>query len=103
MAVRITVERTVVPGEQHDVKEVLRELRSRSTRRPGFVSGVTMVDAHNPGIFLMISTWTSIGAWEAWEKSPERQEISDKLAPLLQGQPKVRMWLEDLDAPPGAA
>ncbi|PZC48297.1 MAG: Quinol monooxygenase YgiN [Chloroflexi bacterium] len=103
MAVRITVERTVVPGEQHDVKEVLRELRSRSTRRTGFVSGVTMVDAHNPTNFLMISTWTSIGAWESWEKSPERQEINEKLIPLLQGIPKVRMWLQDLDAPPGGA
>ena len=79
MAARIEVERTVVSGEQHEVKEVLRELRY--TRRTGFVSGVTTVDAHNPANFLMVSTRTTIGAWESWEKPPERQEINEKLVP----------------------
>lgn len=103
MAVRLTVERRVIPGAQAEITKLLRELRSAAVRQPGFVSGETVVDAFNPLIFLTISTWTSMSAWERWDKSPERLAIVERINALLQAKPVTRLWVDDIDAPPAAA
>ena len=100
MAVTVlTVEREVVPGDQARIKELLRELRSHATRQPGFISGQTVIDAFNPCVFMTISTWSSIGAWQSWEKNPERAPIIESVDELLQGKPRARLWLHDEEAP----
>ena len=98
----LTVERRVVPGDQGKIKELLRELRSHATRQPGFISGQTVIDAFNPTTFMTVSSWSSIAAWESWEKAPERAEITDRINELLQEQPRVRLWLHDEEAPAAA-
>ena len=35
-------------GGWSELKDLLRELRSKTTRQPGFVSGETVIDAYNP-------------------------------------------------------
>ena len=100
MQITLMVEREVVPGAQGEITRLLRELRSGATRQLGFVSGQTMLDARNPAIFMTISIWSSMAAWEQWEKDPERMMIVDRINEVVQGHPKVRMWLHDEDAPP---
>lgn len=102
MSVTLTVERKVIPGEQGEIKQLLRELRSKATPQLGFISGQTVVDAFNPTKLMTISHWSTIAAWENWEKNPERIEIIDLKGVLLQEMPKERLWLYDEDAPPGA-
>ncbi len=99
MALTITVERDVIPGSQGPIKALLRELRSGATRQPGFISGQTVVDAFSPTIFMTISRWSSMAVWDRWEKDPERSAIIERIGALLQRKPKVRMWLDDEDAP----
>ncbi len=102
MPITLMVERSVVPGAQGEVKRLLRQLRSRATQQDGFISGQTVVDAFNPGIFMTISIWSSMAAWERWKSSPERIEIVERMNDVLQGPPKPRIWLQDEDAPPAA-
>ena len=102
MPLTLMVERDVTPASQGTMKELLRELRSGATRQPGFISGKTVVDAFSPTIFMTISIWSTIAAWEGWEKSPERARIIERINALLQGHPKARMWVDDEDAPPSA-
>ncbi len=102
MSLTLMVERKVVPGEQGALKSLLRELRSGATLQPGFISGRSVVDAFNPTIFMTISTWSSIAVWEDWESQPARRAIIDRINELVQGEPVVRMWLDDDDAPSGA-
>jgi quinol monooxygenase YgiN len=102
MATKLTVERKVVPGYQADLAELLRELRSGAVRRAGFISGETVVDAFNPTIFMTISSWASIGAWQEWERDPGRLAIVERINDLLQGNPVVRVWMDDVDGPPAA-
>ena len=99
MALTLTVERDVIPGSQGPIKALLRELRAGATRQPGFISGQTIVDAFSPIIFMTISHWSSMAAWDLWEKDPERLAIIERIGVLLQRDPKVRMWLDDEDAP----
>lgn len=44
------------------------------------------------GDYWLTSTWTDINSWKAWEKSPERQEIVNKIEPLLDGPEKVSIF-----------
>ena len=102
MPITLTVERRVVPGNQGRIKDLLRLLRSRATRQPGFVSGQTVVDAFNPAIFMTVSIWSNMSVWERWEKNSERCEIVDQINTMLQDEPKVRLWSHDEDAPDAA-
>ena len=102
MSIRLTVERETIPGSQGQLKTLLLELLSKAVLHPGFISGETVVSAFNPAIFMTISTWSSIAAWERWEKSDERTQTIEKINTLLQVEPIIRLWLEDVDAPPAA-
>lgn len=95
MAVTLMVEREVVPGGQGEITMLLRELRSEATLWPGFISGRTVIDAFNPAIFMTISVWSSMAVWEGWEANPEREAIIDRIGAQLQGEPTVRLWLDD--------
>ena len=99
MALTLMVERDVIPGSQGPIKALLSELRSGARRQPGFVSGQTVVDAFSPTIFMTISRWSSMAVWERWEEDPERTAIIERIDGLLQRKPKVRIWLDDEDAP----
>ena len=92
MQVTLMVERNVIPGEQESVKGLLRELRSNATRQPGFISGQSVIDVFSPTRVMTITTWTSMSAWEAWENSPERVNITGRIAALLQEPPVLRLW-----------
>ena len=92
MQVTLMVERNVIPGEQEPVKLLLRELRSHATHQPGFISGQSVVDVFSPTKVMTITIWTSLASWEAWENSPERISITDRIAELLQEPPTLRLW-----------
>lgn len=102
MAVKVTVERKVIPGEQRKIARLLRELRSKVVVNPGFISGETVLDIHSPAIFMTISSWSSLAVWEDWEKNPDRLQVVEKINAFLQEPTTVRLWMDDTDAPPPA-
>ena len=40
-----------------------------------------------------------MAVWDLWEKDPGRSAIIEQINALLQRESKVRMWLDDEDAP----
>jgi len=102
MTVTLMVERKVIPGAQDELSDLLRELRSKAVRQPGFISGETVVDLFNPQIFMTISTWASVSVWEAWEKNPDRLQTVRRINALLSGDPVVRLWTSGPGGPPAA-
>lgn len=80
----------------------LRASPSKAVRRPGFLSGETVLDLFNPGIFMTVSRWTSLDAWEWWEKDAERQKIVRRINALLQSDPVVRLWQDEGEELPAA-
>lgn len=103
MSVRVTLERSVIPGSQGEVTRLLRELLSKAVQYPGFQSGETVLGLFNPTSFLTITRWSNLSAWQAWEKEPERRRIVQRINALLQNEPVIRLWNEDADAPPPGA
>lgn len=94
MAVRIFIERTVSADNQTEVAELLKELRIRAIRQPGYVSGETLFSVDQPGTHMVISTWHNLRDWKAWADSPWRKEVLDKIEQLLTTPPKVSVYSE---------
>ena len=56
MAVKVVIRR-IVPGDRvEDLEPLLRQLRTRATRQPGYISGETLRRLDKPDEFLVIST-----------------------------------------------
>lgn len=102
MSLIVTIERTVIPGSQRELTALLRELLAEAIKESDMQSAETVIDLRNPTTFLTITRWSSIAAWEKWEKNPDRLKTLRQVNRLLQGAPIFRYWNESADAPPPA-
>ena len=83
MAVRIFIKRTVPEEKTAELSVLLREMRTLTTNREGYISGETLKRFDKPGEWLVISTWHSVDDWRSWVLTPERGEVQKKIDDLL--------------------
>ena len=83
MGVRVIIERKIKAGRESEVMNVLRQLRTLTSRRRGFVSGDTMRSKSDPTVLMAISNWQRLEDWEAWRDSPERKESCREMEQFL--------------------
>ena len=55
------------------------EIRSLAVRQPGYISGETFFNLERPEECIVISKWTTIEHWQAWEKDPRRLELNKNM------------------------
>lgn len=96
MAIKVIIERKVLPGQERNVLELLRSLRSRCLDEPGYITGETLRDSEDPYTLLVISTWFGLLDWRRWHASEERKEFESKLRAYLSGPEKVHVYIEGL-------
>jgi len=75
MTVKIIIERKVKKGKVPDFLKLLEELRRKTIRAKGYVSGETLQASDNSHNLIVVSTWHGIDEWKNWERNPERKEI----------------------------
>lgn len=92
MAIRVIIERIVDPENELRLQQKLVELRAKAMQTGGYISGETLRAVNNPQKFLVISTWTSLDDWKAWEKNPERQRLQAEIDALLRAPSKVEIY-----------
>jgi quinol monooxygenase YgiN len=90
--IRVFIERQCKTEKEHSLGSLLHDLRAKSLHQPGYISGETLVGINDPTSFLVISTWTGLNTWKAWEDSQSRLEVVHLIAPLLTGEPVVRIY-----------
>jgi heme-degrading monooxygenase HmoA len=84
MAIRTLIRRKVTKDlTDPQLINLLRQLRTRALTQPGFVSGETLRRLDRPGELIVMGTWKSVEAWNAWKNSPERAEIQGRIDALL--------------------
>jgi heme-degrading monooxygenase HmoA len=81
--VRVIIERHCRPGKESDLEKALLEMRGRAIRQKGYISGETLRSMRDPSVWLVLSTWASASLWNAWERSPERQDTERRIERLL--------------------
>jgi heme-degrading monooxygenase HmoA len=85
MAVKVVIRRIVPEDRVKDLEPLLRQLRTRATLQPGYISGETLRRLDKPDEFLVISTWETAEHWNRWAKSQERNEVQGKIDTILGG------------------
>ena len=81
--VRIIIERRCRPDKEKEIEDLLIELRIKAMQQRGFLSGETLKSVDDPMLWLVVSTWVDADMWQAWENSPERRKIMNKMEPLM--------------------
>ena len=94
MAIKVMLKRVPKSGAWLELNEILVELRMLAMRRPGYVSGETLLSATDQGTTLVISQWISINAWQEFAASPGRMELLDRMRPLLAEPSSMETWVE---------
>ena len=96
MAVKVVIERRVLPGQEKRALELLRRIRARCLDEPGYITGETLRDSEDARNIVVISTWFGLMDWRRWYVSADRKELESELRPLLTGPERVRVLLEGL-------
>ncbi|MGE5594939.1 MAG: antibiotic biosynthesis monooxygenase [Hyphomicrobiales bacterium] len=96
MAVKVIIERRVLPGQERRALELLRKLRARCLEENGYISGETLRDSEDAHNIVVISTWFGLMDWRRWYTSADRQQFQSQLRPLLSAPERVRVLLEGL-------
>jgi antibiotic biosynthesis monooxygenase (ABM) superfamily enzyme len=96
MAVKVVIERRVLPGQERRALELMRELRIRCLDEPGYISGETLRDSEDAQNLVVISTWFGLGDWRRWSASSDRQGFETRIRQHLSGPERIRVLLEGL-------
>ncbi len=96
MAIKVLIERKVLPGQERRTLEIMRAIRARCLEEPGYITGETLRDSEDPHSILVISTWFGLMDWRRWYASEERKRFEAQLRPLLAAPERARVLLEGL-------
>ena len=77
------IKRTVPPGKETDLLELVTELRIGASGQEGYISGETLRSSSNPNEYIVISVWDSEPFWLAWLADEKRIELQAKIDALL--------------------
>lgn len=96
MAVKVLIERKVLPGQERRVLELLRHLRAITLEQEGYITGETLRDADDPRTIIVIATWFGLMDWRNWHQSPQRKELEAQIRVHLVAPERSRVLLEGL-------
>ena len=87
--IKVIIEREIAADmETTYVAAVTNTLRA-ILEAPGYVSGASYKDVRKENRRMIITNWTSVEAWQAWAKSPERANVIASIQPILETQEKI--------------
>jgi heme-degrading monooxygenase HmoA len=66
MAIRVLIERKIVPENQPSLNNLLMKLRGKAMLAKGYISGETLRSIDDPTEYLVISTWNTLNDWKRW-------------------------------------
>jgi quinol monooxygenase YgiN len=96
MAVKVIIERRVLPGQERRALEVMRQMRVRCLDEDGYISGETLRDSDDPHNIVVISSWFGLMDWRRWYASEARRDFEHQIRPMLAAPERVRVLLEGL-------
>ena len=84
MAIEVLIRRVTKPGiSAKALLPHIVELRSHAVRQPGYISGETLFNLEQSDECVVISRWTTLEHWQAWNRTPRRMEIDAGMEGLL--------------------
>jgi heme-degrading monooxygenase HmoA len=93
MTISVIIQRKFKDNEKAAaLAPLIVKLRSLATIQPGYVTGKTFRCLDCDGEYLVISTWSSIEAWNRWRDSEQRKELQTQMDELLGEETHYRVY-----------
>ena len=83
MTAVVLISREVLPENEAEAGQLMRELRIKAMLHPGYLRGETLSSLRKLGKNMVMSKWRTVEDWEGWRQSPQRQELVSKLGAFL--------------------
>jgi len=93
MAIEVLIRRVTRPGV--NAKALLphiMELRSHAVKQPGYISGETLFNLEQTDECLVVSRWTTLEHWQAWNRTSRRMELDDGMEGLLGSETEYKFY-----------
>ncbi|MGI5519963.1 antibiotic biosynthesis monooxygenase family protein [Micromonospora sp. CA-259024] len=98
---RTVLEMTVRPGAEDAFRAAWLETARRAARLPGSVAQTLLRDPDRPADHVIMADWSGPDALDAFQRSPERAELSARLEQFRDGARKrVLETVEHVPAQP---
>jgi heme-degrading monooxygenase HmoA len=87
--IQVLIERYIADDMLSTYEENAKHALHRTYVAPGFIAGETLVDINAPNHRFLLCKWRSLRDWRRWYQSDDRQELMNKIAPVLQEPEKI--------------
>ncbi len=92
MTVKIFIKRKVQATNAVELTLLLKKLRALTLEQPGYISGETLTRIDKKDECMVVSTWRSVGDWNAWVNDPKRIEVQSAIDRLLGEETEYAMY-----------
>ena len=92
MAVKALINRHILEDKIEDALSIFKEIRIKAMDQPGYISGESLVNHHDPQNIMIISTWQTYEDWKNWHQSDERTALESKLERYLQKPAEYKIY-----------
>ena len=93
MTISVIIQRKLNQTENAEkLAPLILKLRSLAASQQGYLTGKTYRSLDLKGEYLVISTWSSLGAWKRWRDSQERMELQRQIDNLLGEETQYRIY-----------
>jgi heme-degrading monooxygenase HmoA len=83
MSVMVIIKRVFRMDKTKQLKPLLKELRKKSQKQPGFLSRTTYSNVGDPGELIVLSEWESMEDWMRWMENKEAKELQWKVDSII--------------------
>lgn len=83
MSVMIVIKRVFRMDQTGELLPLLKKLRTKSAKQPGYISRTTYSKVNDPGELLVIAEWETMDDWMAWMNKKEAKELQWKIDSII--------------------
>lgn len=92
--IRVLIERHIAETLEAAYEERSRKVLQQAVSAQGFISGETLVDAHDPNRRLTLANWRSEADWDRWYRSEARKSLLLELQPMMDRDEAITVLLQ---------
>ncbi|MEA1081725.1 antibiotic biosynthesis monooxygenase family protein [Marinobacter qingdaonensis] len=81
--IRVLIERHIAETLEDAYEQRARKVLQQAISAPGFISGETLSDSHDPNHRITLANWRSEADWDRWYRSQERRDLMSELVPMM--------------------
>jgi len=92
MAIKILIKRHFREDSAKQAFALLNNFRHDAMKRPGYISGETLINHYDPCQITVVSTWQTVEDWIQWEESDQRATNEAKLRDLQKASAQFEVY-----------